>query len=62
MTIKFLEDGTQVIYLKKDWTPATEEDCEMIKLIKPDGEVVFGFPVPEEENSAPSSKPPTIAV
>lgn len=37
-----------IIYLKKDFTPTDEAGAELVKIIYPDGRVVFGVPTKEE--------------
>jgi hypothetical protein len=39
------KDGTIVVYLKKDFTPVEKAQAEMVKIIKPNGDVTFGVPV-----------------
>lgn len=43
--LETLADGTIIVYLLKDFTPATKETAEMVKVLYPDGRVVFGYPL-----------------
>jgi hypothetical protein len=38
-----------VAYIKRDFTPATKETAEMVKVIFDDGEVIFGVVPPKSE-------------
>lgn len=37
------KDGTEYIFLTKDFEPSTEDEAEIIKIKRPDGSVEFGF-------------------
>lgn len=46
--IEINNDGVEYIYLTKDFNPADKKKAEIIKIVYPNGKIIFGEAAPKD--------------